>query len=453
MCGRSTEQEALVAELQAIQRAEEANGAANSDGGVAKPAARPSTLTLSPLAHLTKQSTRFGVWEVVVFRPESAVRSYVYDGKKRTSYSFECLLVSASDPTQYVLGNSHGRGMNQSQMDAMVKKYVAGHVFLMSRVSLAEKVKQQYNSAPKTEVVAMKDTTFSRVLVSAGKPKMPEPNIPVAACCSITREQQFDCLALIRSVGEPAPGGWASGRERIRCTIQLIDGSKLNGTDKPCVLPITVFADKKPSDDPALFKALQELCDERHAVAVFGIQGKKSEGSAWSFSSSFSFHVQRASETTKGKELEAKASDLMHEEGQAVPQAVLHSQQSDHESYKDMEGTETTCALLGTLLSKTKLQCIERSDTCWQINWCRVHVPDKAAQVITQDGARLWMSVRVDDETGHIPSIFMRQEAALELAQLPSKDRFLEAHRDDELSFPPKASLKIVRKSTAFQTP
>ena len=83
------EQEALTAELQAIQRAEEANGAADSDGSAAKPAARPSTPTLSPLAHLTKQSTRFGVWEVVVFRPESAVRSYVYDGKKRTSYSFQ----------------------------------------------------------------------------------------------------------------------------------------------------------------------------------------------------------------------------------------------------------------------------------------------------------------------------------------------------------------------------
>ena len=60
----------------------EASGATASDGGVAEPAARPTTPTLSPLAHLTKQSTRFGVWEVVVFRPEGAARQYLYEGKK-----------------------------------------------------------------------------------------------------------------------------------------------------------------------------------------------------------------------------------------------------------------------------------------------------------------------------------------------------------------------------------
>ena len=53
----------------------------------------------------------------------------------------------------------------------------------------------------------------------------------------------------------------------------------------------------------------------------------------------------------------------------------------DRVSFKDMEATETTCALLATLMHDTKLRCIEDDETCWQINWCNVRVPDKAAQV------------------------------------------------------------------------
>ena len=87
----------------------------------------------SPLSHLTAQSARFGRWEVVIFNPKARTREYLWDGKKRTSYLFECMLVSTADPTLYVLGDSHGRGMNEATLRAMTARFKPGLVFEMSK--------------------------------------------------------------------------------------------------------------------------------------------------------------------------------------------------------------------------------------------------------------------------------------------------------------------------------
>ena len=55
----------------------------------------------------------------------------------------------------------------------------------MSKVVFVDNVKQQYNSAPKTEVVSMRQTTWTSILNQTGKPKMPEPNVPIAESMGI----------------------------------------------------------------------------------------------------------------------------------------------------------------------------------------------------------------------------------------------------------------------------
>ena len=161
----------------------------------------------SPLSHLTAQSARFGIWEVSIFNPTARARQYMWNQEKRTSYSFQCMLVSTADPTQYVLGDSHGKGMNETKLKQLKDKFKPGLVFHMSKVVFAENTKQQYNSAPKTEVVSMLSTTWRSVLVSAGKPKMAEPAVPVAESMGIEREQHFDALALIQEISEINQGG------------------------------------------------------------------------------------------------------------------------------------------------------------------------------------------------------------------------------------------------------
>ena len=85
---------------------------------LAKPA-----MAFSPLSHLTAQSARFGRWEVLIFNPTALAREYLWDGKKRTSYHFQCMLVSTADPTVYVLGDSHGKGMSAAALKNMADKF------------------------------------------------------------------------------------------------------------------------------------------------------------------------------------------------------------------------------------------------------------------------------------------------------------------------------------------
>ena len=414
--------------------------------------------TFSPLSHLTGQSARFGRWEVVIFNPTARTREYLWQGKQRTAYNFQCMLVSTADPTLYVLGDSHGKGMTEATLKNMADKFKPGLVFEMSKVVFADNVKTQYNSAPKMEVVSMLNTSWNPVLASAGKPRMPEPAIPVAESMGIEHEQHFDTLALIQKVSEMSAGGLTStGQGRVRCTIVLNDGSKNKMNDKVCHLPVTVFADARMTGEPPmLFSQLSQAADDKTAMAFFGIQGKQSDrgDGTWSFTSNFTFHCQSASETTKGKMLEANASVLRQADAEAVPQSVLQSQTSrdNDETFANVEATETTCALFRTIMADTKLKVIETDITMWQINWCHVHPPDQTAQVCTNDSVRLWMQVKVEDETGNL-SLFMREKAALSLSSTASKEDFEAARADDSLDFPKKASIKIIRKPPLPETP
>ena len=78
--------------------------------GQAASAAKPAP-TFSQLSHLTAQSARIGRWEVLIFTPMARTREYRWEGKTHNSSHFQCMLVLTADPTVYVLGNSHGKGM------------------------------------------------------------------------------------------------------------------------------------------------------------------------------------------------------------------------------------------------------------------------------------------------------------------------------------------------------
>ena len=254
----------------------------------------------------------------------------------------------------------------------------------------------------------MLNTTWAPVLASAGKPRMPEPNIPVAESMGIQREQHFDALALIQNVSEMCSGGRTStGQARVRCTVLLNDGSKHEANDKVCHLPVTIFDDARLNGEPPpLFSQLHQAATDHTAMAFFGIQGKQSEDGdgKWSFTSNFSFHCQRASETTKGKSLEADAAALLGADAEVVPLSEWQSRmhESNDETFADVEAIETTCALFRTILADTKLMAIETSTTFWQINWCHVHPPHKTAQVCTNDNSRLWTQVKVAVSYTHL---------------------------------------------------
>ena len=111
----------------------------------------------------------------MIFNPTARKREYMWQSQKRTGFNFQCMLVSTEDPTQYMLGDAHGKGMNEVKLNQLKDKFKPGLVFHMSKIAFAENTNQQYNSTPKTEVVSMLNTTWSPVLLSAGKPNIAEP--------------------------------------------------------------------------------------------------------------------------------------------------------------------------------------------------------------------------------------------------------------------------------------
>ena len=442
----------------AVETKEEVK-ATDASASVGAPAEAPAKTTTSPLSHLTALSARFIVCEVAVFNPSSQKRNYLYGNQSRTAYHFQCMLVSTEDPTQYMLGDAHGKGMNEAKLNALTNRFKAGLVFRMSKINFADNTNQQYNSTPKTEVVSMVNTTFNPVLVSAAKPIMAEPAIPIVASLGIDHEQLFDAMALVQSVSPTSPGGRTSkGQARVRCQVLLNDGSVSEDTRNVCHMPVTIFADATTNGaDPPVFQELRKAATDHTAMAFFGIQGKKAtsedDGGTWSFTSSFGFMCKNASNTTKGKALEEEAARVMAAQGEEIPQATLQNRSfEDNESFADTEATETTCAFLRSIMSTTKVSAIESENTFWQINFCFVHLPDKTAEISTKDNSRLWFSVKVEDETGQL-NIFMREKAALALSGTDSKDEFDSFRANYDLDFPPRASIKIIRKPAGPQTP
>ena len=165
--------------------------------------------------------------------------------------------------------------MNETKLNQLKDRFKPGLVFHMSKIVFADNMNQQYNSTPKTEVVSMLSTTWSPVLVSAGKPKIPEPAIPIVQSMGIEREQHFDALALIQDVSASSNGGnTLTGQARVRCQILLNDGSLNEDTGKVCHLPVTIFADAmRDLQEPLLFKKLRSAAEGNTAMAFLVSRG------------------------------------------------------------------------------------------------------------------------------------------------------------------------------------
>ena len=143
---------------------------------------------------------------------------------------------------------------------------------------------------------------------------------------------------------------------------------------------------------------------------------------------------------------------LQDAEAETIPQSVLLSRNEEQsDKFGNVEARETTCAILKSMLVDTKVSAIESETTFWQIKWCRVHLPDKDADIANNDNSRLWMLVAVEDETGQV-KVFMREQAALSLAGADTKEEFESLRADDVLEFPAKASIKVIRKPAESPT-
>ena len=64
-----------------------------------------------PLAQLNVSSANFGAWNVQIYKPSVQRYEYMYQGKPRKGCNFRCVLISATNPQEYMYAEV-GRGKN-----------------------------------------------------------------------------------------------------------------------------------------------------------------------------------------------------------------------------------------------------------------------------------------------------------------------------------------------------
>ena len=140
--------------------------------------------------------------------------------------------------------------------------------------------------------------------------------------------------------------------------------------------------------------------------------------------------------TTNASTIQATPAD----EREVLKEAVPTSR------HKDTKGIETFCSILRKLNRRTNIKNIDDNITVWQLNWVEVSWPDQEdSKMLTSDG-RLFCNTFVRDFTGVGPQIKMNEESALTLAAVATREEFFELHAAGKHSFPPMASVKIVRE-------
>ena len=82
------------------------------------------------------------------------------------------------------------------------------------------------------------------------------------------------------------------------------------------------------------------------------------------------------------------------------------------------------------------------TDEVFQINHCHVAVPGAGQEVLTKDRSRTWLQqCRLMDTTGSLTAS-VREKATIALSGCDSLKSFMQAHAEDNLSFPLLASVR-----------
>ena len=121
-----------------------------------------------------------------------------------------------------------------------------------------------------------------------------------------------------------------------------------------------------------------------------------------------------ASTTTKGRSLTGEAAKLPAlTETHSFP--VQQFEAGIARDFSQELGTETMCALLGSIANtlKTGVAALDdEQEAHWQFNWVRGEEPPAGTTIRTNDGKRLWFPVTVRDCTATL-TVYIQESAAL----------------------------------------
>ena len=400
-------------------------------------------MATSQLKTLNTRSAPVNKFDVAIFHP--VLHEYTYEDKRsgttKHGKAFRCLLVSTDDRTQYVAAILAMRGTNVNPLNDAKVKFKENHRFRMGKTRLKTEVQQQYIHSPVKVVVDISGSRFDPLEGSVNgdaEQLAAEPPMTVADCVGLAQSQQFDVTALVEDV---SPVREVNDTRVVRDVI-LVDGSKIKEKLQQLKLSFYYARDTSPKDLECL-KMLHNAAGTTTPLSFFGIQGKKNS-QGFKFEPSREFFITPAPTTIgKGAQLISDAEAL-----RATPQEERETLETTFspgsKDYTPELGIETNSALLRSMSNSSNVKAIDENPTVWQLNWVEVAWP-AGSTVCRNDGQALWFNTTIVDIHGSKDDVWMDQQSALTLSNLPDKQAFIDAWEAGDQTFPIMASVKVVR--------
>ena len=406
---------------------------------------RAATLALP---ELNQRSAGLGLWDVGIFRP--AIHEYKWvaksTGAEKTGADFRCILVSISDPSQYVSARLSMRSNNMAPLKQAETKFQPDLKFRISKVVLDSSAKQEYLHTPiKLKIDLTKTKADPLLQDKQGERVQPVPSMSIKDCKMLQQSQRFDVMALVDTLSDAR----AVTTTRQAISVTLIDDSGDDG--KPGQLTVAFFMNLPLStEDTATMNILREAVasKEKPVFSFFALQGKQG-------STGYTFEADSAKDFFLVKAVGPRADALAQVATslQSVPQEmrdVLQQSSVEHRDYASETGAQTLCKLLADLAVTTDVQKLNEKPTLWQANWVEVEWP-RGETLLRKDGSALWFQTSLRDISGQVANVWMNEKTALSLSQLDDKEAFVESFEQGRQLFPIMSSVKVIREVRSSQ--
>ena len=395
-----------------------------------------STQSLKML--LTKQCAKIGEFKVIVFKPYEDTYAYQWEGQKRETTAWRCVLVSAEDSTQYCHGEFKLTTKNKDAYEKNKQMHKEGTTLIMSKVALVDSAKAQYMSCSVRVSINMATTKLTGVFGSPSAVQ-PVPKTTVVQTKELRQNQHFDLTAFMLSRTAVRNGG--DGKKAI--DFELADGSTDESTGKVQTISVAIFMNDAEVDKHLQF--LDKSKDQKDPISFFNLTGgKAADQEAYRFSVARKGFSMIVADSNRATSMREKAPELYN---LADKTAVPQTQWIPNDSFASQSATVTTMKFLGEMGTSlhTGIEDIDAQTTLWQLNWAQILEPPLGTTLVTKDGQRLWFPVVVRDFQGSM-TMYINEAAALKCSKQADSASFQEAHATGRLAFPIVASVKILRK-------
>jgi hypothetical protein len=418
------------------------------------------TMATEPLQHLTEQSASVGAWMLkVAMEPQVIEYQWVKNGKTMEGRKLEVVLVS-EDSTKYCQGlyRRMGKEPKASQdFDAAKRNFQKGTIWKVSKVSFVKQNPKYLGCSCKIGI-DMNLSRFAAVLQSTvPMPKQATPPEDLATLLECHDDQVVDVIALVKEVTQPEERRTTYG-DRLKVDVTIMDDS---GENKAASSKFTAWFPTKAAIESDQLQLLRECEQNQTPLAFFNLVCQKDKQMASASehaavpkttlrTSKDKFTFEICDEGTRAKRLAANAASVLSIDNSQItvvselPTFVPYSEID----YRAIDGTLTVCRLLhytmqaGPALMSADVPDGSAEPTVFQINHARIIEPKAGENLLTNEGNRLFPTVRVVDPTGTV-ELKMREKAVLTISGARDKDEFTDLASMGSLNFPILTSMRV----------